>query len=53
MRGLNTEELSGVSGGVGEAPNYPGQDRQQTEWEIQQFLDMLQERERQQAVRGR
>jgi hypothetical protein len=53
MRDLDISEVGTVCGGVGE-PSYPSwPDRGQTEWEIEQFLEMLQERERQQAVRGR
>lgn len=54
MRDLNLKEVGVVGGGAGEAPSYPSwPDRSQTQWEIEQFLEMLQERERQQAVRGR
>jgi hypothetical protein len=54
MRDLDMNDVVNVGGGVGEAPSYPSwPDRGQTEGEIEQFLEMLRERERQQAVRGR
>ncbi|CAN7422253.1 hypothetical protein LJR143_002483 [Pseudoxanthomonas sp. LjRoot143] len=50
MRGLNAAELDLVNGGS-DAP-YPGPSREEVERQIEQFLEMLEERERQRAIRG-